>query len=258
MSHSENPYAAPQASVSQPAGLSDDLPLASRWVRLAGAIIDGLILMVVVLVLFLVLSPVTGGLEGLADQGFLATILGTIMSIVVYTAVNYKFLLEGQTIGKRIMRTRMVDLNGNVLPVPMLVGKRVVPIYLLGALPVVGGLVGLVNALLIFGADRRCGHDLIAGTKVVQIGTDRLAGVNLPGGGGTQAAVQGQSGSGQVAAGVSAGAKWYFAQDGSQAGPVDQATLAAMVRSGEVGPDDLVWREGMAEWQPASSVAELG
>ena len=38
---------------------------------------------------------------------------------------------------------------------------------LIPATPYVGDVIGLVNALLIFAAAQRCGHDLIAGTKVV-------------------------------------------------------------------------------------------
>ena len=51
--------------------------------------------------------------------------------------------------------------------------------------------------------------------------------------------------------------QWYYVKDGTQAGPVDQSTLAAMVRYGEVKPDDLVWRDGMGEWQPAAAIPEL-
>jgi uncharacterized RDD family membrane protein YckC len=42
-------------------------------------------------------------------------------------------------------------------------------VSLLGAIPYVGWLVSLVDPLLIFGKDRRCLHDLIADTIVVDI-----------------------------------------------------------------------------------------
>jgi len=188
MSDPENPYAAPQASISQPTDMTGEQPLASRWVRLAGAIIDGVILMVIIFALAFALAPLIGAPQA---PGFFSNLVWTVVGIGLYAAINYKFLLVGQTIGKRVMQTRMVDLNGNILPVPELVAKRVVPIWLLGALPFIGGLVGLVNALLVFRADRRCGHDLIANTKVVQIGPDPLAGLNLPGSGPSQPPAQG-------------------------------------------------------------------
>jgi hypothetical protein len=47
---------------------------------------------------------------------------------------------------------------------------------------------------------------------------------------------------------------WYYAAEGRQAGPVSQEDLAALVRSGHVSMDSLVWREGMPNWQPLREV----
>ncbi|HUR45015.1 MAG TPA: GYF domain-containing protein [Candidatus Saccharimonadales bacterium] len=43
---------------------------------------------------------------------------------------------------------------------------------------------------------------------------------------------------------------WYYAAEGKQAGPVSQEELIALVRSGQINLDSLIWREGMANWQP--------
>lgn len=43
---------------------------------------------------------------------------------------------------------------------------------------------------------------------------------------------------------------WYYADAGKQLGPVDEAALDDLVRQGVVRDDTLVWREGMAAWQP--------
>jgi len=51
---------------------------------------------------------------------------------------------------------------------------------------------------------------------------------------------------------------WYYVSAGKQTGPVDDAQLEALVRSGQVQMDTLVWRESMAEWQPYSTVAPSG
>ncbi len=48
---------------------------------------------------------------------------------------------------------------------------------------------------------------------------------------------------------------WYFAQDGQQNGPYSDETLQELVNSGSVNAATLVWREGMAEWQPLSEAA---
>jgi uncharacterized RDD family membrane protein YckC len=50
---------------------------------------------------------------------------------------------------------------------------------------------------------------------------------------------------------------WYFAKAGKQLGPVDLATLQSMAGSRELLPNDLVWTEGMANWQPAGGLAPI-
>ncbi len=40
---------------------------------------------------------------------------------------------------------------------------------LISQVPFIGGIFGLVNALFIFGAERRCLHDRLAGTRVVDV-----------------------------------------------------------------------------------------
>ena len=51
--------------------------------------------------------------------------------------------------------------------------------------------------------------------------------------------------------------KWYFAKDGEQQGPVSREELEQKIRSGELGGSELVWREGLADWQPLEQVEEL-
>lgn len=53
---------------------------------------------------------------------------------------------------------------------------------------------------------------------------------------------------------MSASQQWYYAKGNQQLGPVDRAVLEDLVRRGEVGPADLVWTEGMANWAPAGEV----
>ncbi|MFC8923543.1 SPFH domain-containing protein [Cellulosimicrobium sp. NPDC057127] len=54
-----------------------------------------------------------------------------------------------------------------------------------------------------------------------------------------------------------AGAPWFWALDGAQAGPGSVADLAALVQTGRVGRDTLVWQEGMAGWTAAGQVPAL-
>jgi uncharacterized RDD family membrane protein YckC len=47
---------------------------------------------------------------------------------------------------------------------------------------------------------------------------------------------------------------WYYADAGRQVGPVEEAALDELVRNGVVRDDTLVWKDGMANWQPHSAV----
>jgi len=51
--------------------------------------------------------------------------------------------------------------------------------------------------------------------------------------------------------------QWYYSKNGIQLGPVEQGELTAKLAAGEIGPGDMVWREGMADWQPSGQVNEL-
>lgn len=50
---------------------------------------------------------------------------------------------------------------------------------------------------------------------------------------------------------------WYVAVDGNSTGPLSGNQLSAAFSSGQYPPTASVWREGFADWQPASQVAEL-
>jgi len=45
---------------------------------------------------------------------------------------------------------------------------------------------------------------------------------------------------------------WYYLEGSEQRGPVTDADLESLVRAGAVGPETLVWHEGMAEWLPCA------
>ena len=50
-------------------------------------------------------------------------------------------------------------------------------------------------------------------------------------------------------------AEWYYAVNGQQVGPVAEGALRPLLSSRRVSMDDLVWQEGMKDWQPAGTVA---
>jgi hypothetical protein len=43
---------------------------------------------------------------------------------------------------------------------------------------------------------------------------------------------------------------WYYALGNERQGPIDDAALDRLIASGVVTPDTLVWKAGMADWQP--------
>jgi uncharacterized RDD family membrane protein YckC len=51
---------------------------------------------------------------------------------------------------------------------------------------------------------------------------------------------------------------WYYAEDGKQTGPVTEEQLDEMVRDGKLPSSALVWREGLANWQPYAQAKAAG
>lgn len=52
-------------------------------------------------------------------------------------------------------------------------------------------------------------------------------------------------------------AAWHYTANSTQMGPVGHEELLKLIASGTVGPEGLVWREGMDAWVTVSRVPEL-
>ena len=50
---------------------------------------------------------------------------------------------------------------------------------------------------------------------------------------------------------------WFYAKGEERVGPVDDAEMDGLVRSGGITADTLVWKEGMETWQPLGTVANV-
>src|SRR2546423_1789733 len=50
---------------------------------------------------------------------------------------------------------------------------------------------------------------------------------------------------------------WYYVSAAKQAGPVEEAQLDGLSRTGQIQADTLVWHEGMANWQPYREVKRV-
>ena len=157
----------PQSSDVEEQGNVKSVKLASRWARLWAAIIDGLIALVFFVPLLWVLD-----FESLLAETQPPSI-GNMLLFLAYGAATYLlchgYLLHkyGQTIGKNVFDIAIVTMDNQLLGLPKLLLKRSIPVTVLSYIPYIGSFVPLADALFIFRKDRRCIHDLIAGTQVI-------------------------------------------------------------------------------------------
>jgi uncharacterized RDD family membrane protein YckC len=161
----ENRYAPPKADVADV--LDEGANLASRGLRLGGAIIDGIISSAVMFPLMYITGFWQSAMAGMVNLG--AQISLSAAGILVFVILNgYLLSKHGQTIGKRLVGTRIVGFtDGQILPLGRVFALRYLPIWIVALIPFIGNLVVIIDILFIFRGDRRCLHDLIAGTKVV-------------------------------------------------------------------------------------------
>jgi uncharacterized RDD family membrane protein YckC len=105
-------------------------------------------------------------LEGFDDIGYVLALF-TIGAVTTFCALGGALLLQrGQTFGKLIAGTRVVDANTGELPTAVQLALREVVRLGLPLVPWLGIVWLCANGLAIFGPERRCLHDRIAGTRV--------------------------------------------------------------------------------------------
>lgn len=167
---SGNPYRAPEARIVEPAKPGEHL-LAGRGERLGASIIDTILLLVVLLPLMFF----GGYFEQLQDTSI--PLADALVNEALWLAIGFTafVVLQGyplhataQTWGKRMLGIRIIGVDGQRIPFLRLIALRYLPVHVIGVVPFVGQLLSMANVLLIFRADRRCGHDLLAGTMVVR------------------------------------------------------------------------------------------
>ncbi len=162
----ENPYATPRAPVvhaEYPAAEGSEA-LASRGSRLAASLIDGLAAVVILLPALAAIFFV-GENSSLSTPGiFLAVLSG--IGFLGFAVYQLSMLLrEGQTLGKKAMNIRIVNYSDGQIPsAGRLLMMRYFVNSLLGNIP----FYTFLDVLFIFGSERRCIHDYLAGTKVVE------------------------------------------------------------------------------------------
>lgn len=167
-----NPYEAPESYVEDHYAPDYDpwagRQLASRGMRLSAALIDGACGLVAALPA-IVMSVGVIAAGGTSEVGTFVG-LGTTALLMLGLAAYNLWRLYGyqQTVGKQIMKIQIVrsDLQ---TPVSFwrILGLRIIPMGLVGVIPLVGPIAQMVDPLLIFQGSQQCLHDLIADTNVV-------------------------------------------------------------------------------------------
>lgn len=165
MEKEQNYYAAPQAAVADVGGFSaEDLEArkASRGQRLGAALLDGVIVGVGA-----ALVGIGAAAASKSGGGTVAVVIGILIILGIFVVNCVLLHQNAQTIGKKVLGIKIVRTNGDRIGLGRIIGMRIIPIGLLGAIPYLGGLISLADSLVIFGTERRCLHDMIADTIVI-------------------------------------------------------------------------------------------
>lgn len=164
-------------------GATDSQPLAERWRRLLGAFVDGFLETLCWMPAGIAMMK---GMRELAASGevsdpsqlmpqFMPLMMQSMVHSLPYLAVLViiqatLLSLRSQSVGNILVRTQIVRVTdgapGGFLRAFLLRGALA---RVLRQVPFFGGLFWLVDTCFIFREDKRCLHDLIAGTKVVNI-----------------------------------------------------------------------------------------
>lgn len=88
---------------------------------------------------------------------------------IFFALHSYLLSRYGQTIGKRLLGIAIVTQDGRTPVFSQLIVQRYCSQWLAGFIPVLGSLLRLVDVLFIFREDRRCLHDHLAKTRVIDL-----------------------------------------------------------------------------------------
>lgn len=169
-----NPYAAPGAVVDDVLGFATselEGRKAPRSKRLDAAVLDGLINVVWLTPFMWGATMWVGVKRGLKPAAPMVVVLLLGTALLLAMIVINCMLIDryGQTIGKRTLHIAVVRKGGGRIGLSRYIFLRFLPAGLLGVIPLVGKFAWLVDVLLIFGPERRCLHDLIADTIVIDV-----------------------------------------------------------------------------------------
>jgi uncharacterized RDD family membrane protein YckC len=171
-----NPYAPAKPTVVDPAApAAGPNTLATRTRRAWADTLDTVIALIWVVPLWSHFKVVDNLLQGEFMPLSVEIEIGA-LSFVMFALANAWFLARnGQTIGKMLLGIRIATLDGGVPELWRTLALRYAPIAIVSVIPTLGLglLLPTVDVLFIFRGDRRCVHDMIAGTQVLRVSRAR-------------------------------------------------------------------------------------
>ena len=165
-----NPYAPPQAVVQDIVDLGAAIVLAERATRRCAALLHGLVFGLMVYGPFVVAAIAAPAAQAANKTSGAMTALEVGMSLalvgfIAFVWINIRYMkANGQSIGKKACRIKVVRTDGSAASLSRLIWLRNVLNGIIGLVP----LYGIVDMLFIFGEARRCLHDYIADTIVIK------------------------------------------------------------------------------------------
>ncbi len=165
-----NPYAPPKAAVADPVDpAAGPNTLASRGRRAWADTLDTIVALIWIIPLWshfkLLDYLMQGGSIPLGLQIEVA-----VLGFALFALANAWFLKRnGQTIGKMLLGIRIATLDGGIPEVWRILALRYAPLSIVAMIPTFGMLLSTVDVLFIFRGNRRCLHDMIAGTQVLRV-----------------------------------------------------------------------------------------
>ena len=158
-------YAPPSANLASNLEVEPDL--APRTGRLIASIFDSLVALVAIVPAIYFSGGIDQIVAGEPPTFTYSLALG-VVTVTWFGLVNGRLLAsKGQTLGKWILGIKIVDLEGNVPSVRHHLIARYLVYFVPGQIPRAGVILSTANILWIFGKQRRCLHDYVAGTRVV-------------------------------------------------------------------------------------------
>lgn len=171
-----NPYAPPSSDVNAAAPpLAAGAPLARRVTRFVAQVVDALLYWVALAPALVIVIR-----SGAFREGSIATLFRAFLAgpsgvasglawVALFGLQAYLVTTTGQSVAKKLFKIKIVKTDGRPVNFVSGVLLRSWLLLLLQQLPVANLALPLLDALFIFRQDRRCLHDLVAGTKVIDL-----------------------------------------------------------------------------------------